>query len=84
MRAASVAASGAAVHQPLLEHLAEKCHARQMLTEPVVQVLSDPPLLALADVENRGLERAPIRDVEASGNHVRNGAAGVAQNRVRP
>ena len=41
-------------------------------------------LLALADVEDGGFELLALGDVEAGGDHVRDRAAGVAQDGVRP
>ena len=51
--------------QLLFEHLAEECDAGEVLAEPVVQVLADAPLLALAGVENRAFELLAIGDVDA-------------------
>ena len=65
IRAASVAASGQrAVGQLLLQHLAHERDAGKVLTEPVMQVLPDSHLLALADVEHGGFEHTAIGDVE--------------------
>src|SRR5262245_49561686 len=54
---------GVAGGQPLLKHLTHQLDARQLLAQPVVQVVADPTLLVLARVQDVLLKAFPLSDI---------------------
>ncbi len=53
-----------------LEHLAQEGDAGQMLTESIVEILADPAIFLIADLEHRFLQAPSFRFVAAGGDDV--------------
>ncbi len=72
------------LRQFLFVHLGHEGNSRQVLPQAVVQILSDPPLLPGADVQQRSLQLFAFRDINSGGNNVIRRAVAAGQQGTGP